>query len=402
MIKNKSMAICAIVTMLLIVSSTANENMTLVDSVDVKTNVGHEGCTWQHPLNYSTPPATISSATLEIEVFGNRDCWNHPVYIEGNYLGDVNGFWHNWSTTYTTFQLDDYFTELMVGPVSIEVGGYIGGFEIEVKKSTLSVTYEPEKPWPYSQPAPFTLVVLPHKMVDTIPGQKCVFLVKIIDEGPGYGKDEAVNISVIDVGPMSDTVVTVDPPAIFPGQVGEVTVIPGKGAEDPNSLASGISGDVPIPDDPNRPDIDPNEPVEDKTLTFLIVAGREGLTRTQPVTVNVTQGQDELAEQASEYRDRFIPWLAAIHPKLGITKETEWSGTSILQNMYEVNYYLFFSEEWELGLRWHVMIPPYDFAEIYLRRRDTNLSSTHAFKIYSLDAYQRPQVVVLPQEGIWR
>ena len=118
--------------------------------------------------------------------------------------------------------------------------------------------------------------------------------------------------------------------------------------------------------------------------------------------MNVTQGQDEFAALASDYRDRFIPWLAVNHPELGITEETIWDGTIVSPHIVVVMYYLFFSEEWEMGLRWHVTIPPYDFAEIYLRRRDTNLSSTHAFKIYSLDAQDEPQVVDLPQEGIWR
>ncbi len=402
MIKNKSTTIFAIVTMLLIVSSTANEGVTLVDIVDVKAIDLSPPCTWQHSLKLSIRPETISSATLEIEGHGFYMYWHYPVYFEGTYLGELNGFDHNWSTTYTTFPLDEYLTELMVGPVNIEVGDDEYGMAPKVKTSKITVTYEPEEPLPYGPPAPFTLVVLPHRMVDTIPGQKCVFLVKIIEEGWGHGKDEAVNISILKPRIPLDYVVTVDPPAILPGQVGEVTVIPGRGIEDPNSLGSVTGGDVPIPDDPNRPDIDPNEPVEDKTLTFLIVAQRKGLMRTQLVTVNVTQGQDEFAALASEYRDRFVPWLAVIYPELGITEETEWSGTSIKQHMCEVNYYLFFSEQWEMGLRWHVMIPPYDFAEIYLRRRDTNLSSTHAFKIYSLDAHQRPQVVVLPQEGIWR
>jgi len=272
--------------------------------------------------------------------------------------------------------------------------------------------------------APFTLVVLPHKMVDTIPGQKCVFLVNIIDEGSGYGKYEAVNISVMNLELMYDTVVTVEPTAIFPGQVGEVTVIPDKGAGEPNSLErgisrgmpipdndrgirpsqleSGISRGVPIPDDPNRPDIEPDEPIEDETLTILIVAEREGLIRNQPVTVNVTQGKDEFAALASDYRERFVTWLAENYKGLGITEETEWSGTLIRPNIVVVMYYLFFSEQWEMGLRWHVTIPPYDYAEIYLRRRDTNLSSTRAFKIFSLDAQDEPQVVALPQEGIWR
>lgn len=258
---------------------------------------------------------------------------------------------------------------------------------------------------PNERPAPFSLVVLPHKMADTIPGQKCVFLVKVIEEGSGYGRAEAVNISTMELDMPSDAVVTVDPPAIVPGQVGEVTVIPGNGAEDPNSLRSIVTENGSRPDDPNGPVIDPNdpnEPFEDKTLTIRIMAERQGLTRAETVTVNVTQGQDEFAALASDYRDRFVPWLAVNHPELGITEETIWDGTIVRPHILVVMYYLFFSKQWEMGLRWHVMIPPYDFVEIYLRQRGTNLSATHAFKILSLDAQEDPQVVALPQEGIWR
>jgi len=237
-------------------------------------------------------------------------------------------------------------------------------------------------------PAPFTLIVLPHRMVDTIPGQKCVFLVKIIDEGCGYGKYEAVNISVMELDVLSDVVVTIDPPAIIPGQVGEVTVIPGNEVEEPN----GLIRDMPIPVGP-----DPDE-----ILTIRIMAERQGLIRTESVTLNVSEGRDEFAVLASEYRDRFIPWLAENYKGLGIDEETEWTGTIVNPHIVVVMYYLFFSEQWEMGLRWHVTIPPYDYAEIYLRRRDTNLSATHAFKIFSLDAQGEPQVVVLPREGIWR
>jgi len=254
---------------------------------------------------------------------------------------------------------------------------------------------------PNERPAPFSLIVLPNKMEDTIPGQKCVFLVKVIDEGSGYGKREAVNISTVVHDMLPDTVVTVDPPAIVPGQVCEVTVIPGQinGAEDPNVYRSAVAEDDVRPVEPI---IEPNEPFEEKSLTITIMAERAGVQRAKTVTVNTAQGEDQFAELASTYRDRFIPWLAENYPELGITEETEWVGTIVRPNIVVVMYYLFFSEEWEMGLRWHVMIPPYDFAEIYLRKRDTNLSSTHAFKIFSLDAQDEPQVVDLAQEGIWR
>jgi len=254
---------------------------------------------------------------------------------------------------------------------------------------------------PDEKPAPFSLIVLPNKMEDTIPGQKCVFLVKVIDEGSGYGKREAVNISTVVHDMLPDTIVTVNPPAIVPGQVCEVTVIPGQinGGEDPNVYRSTVAEDEVRPVEPI---IEPNEPFEGKTLTISIMAERAGVQRAETVTVNTIQGEDQLAVLASTYRDRFIPWLAENYPELGVTQETEWVGTIVRPHYFVVMYYLFFSEGWEMGLRWHVMIPPYDFAEIYLRKRDTNLSSTHAFKIFSLDAQDEPQVVDLPQEGIWR
>jgi predicted secreted protein len=47
---------------------------------------------------------------------------------------------------------------------------------------------------PNESPCPFSLVVLPDRNYEAIPGQKCVFLVKVIDEGSGYGKGTVVNI----------------------------------------------------------------------------------------------------------------------------------------------------------------------------------------------------------------
>lgn len=143
MMKNRIKTISVIVTMLLIVGSTANANMTLVDIVDVPEADQVPPCAWQHPLNYSTSPATISSATLEIEGYDFSTPWKYPVYFEGTYLGDIVCAQYIWETTYTTFSLDEYFTELMVGPVSIEVGDYEYGMAPKVRTSTLTVDYVP-------------------------------------------------------------------------------------------------------------------------------------------------------------------------------------------------------------------------------------------------------------------
>jgi len=108
-----------------------------------------------------------------------------------------------------------------------------------------------------------------------------------------------------------------------------------------------------------------------------------------------------LALYATELRDKFIPWLAANHPELGITSQTEWTGTIVTPHIMVVMYYLFFSEDWEMGLRWHVTIPPYDWVEIYLRHRTTEVSPSYAFKISSLEAQAEPEAIE-PEELVWR
>jgi predicted secreted protein len=333
----------------------------------------------------------LDTSGLNTEVVGEIgvfDVSDSPS--DQNYRNDVESGKHYIQWIFTA--KDSGSTNIKLNYKNLSDNDILRNFEIYV-----TVPSDPNE-----KPAPFSLVVLPNKIEDSIAGQKCVFLVKIIDEGPGYGKGEAVNISTVVLDMLSDTVVNVNPPAIIPGQVGQVTVIPGQlnGGEEPNVPQNPVLQDQIRP---GEPIIEPNEPlVEEKSITVTIMAKRAGVQREQTVTVNTTQGEDDLAELASTYRDRFIPWLAENYPEFGITEETEWVGTIVRPHILVVMYYLFFSEEWEMGLRWHVMIPPYDFAEIYLRKRDTNLSSIHAFKIFSLDAQDEPQVVDLPQEGIWR
>ena len=144
---------------------------------------------------------------------------------------------------------------------------------------------------------------------------------------------------------------------------------------------------------------------ESKTLLVTISGERDGLKRTETVTVVMWDGPtSNLLEGAlagaAKKRDLFIPWLAAKHPELGITAETEWTGTYAKVLMPVVNYYLFFSEEWEMGLAFHVMIPPDDWAYIYLRPRFTKVRPSYAFEISSLAAQEEPHAID-PRDVQW-
>ncbi|MFX0207300.1 MAG: hypothetical protein ACFFDT_15035 [Candidatus Hodarchaeota archaeon] len=215
------------------------------------------------------------------------------------------------------------------------------------------------------QAAPFSMQVFPEYMNDTIPGQRCVFLITVADKGEGSGVGQAVSIEAS----APESTVTVTPQAITPGQVAEVTVIP-------------------------EITVTPEEP--QKNVTVTVEGEREGLTETVTVTltVNMPMGPiDELEALATENRDLFIPWLAKNHPELGITSETVWTGTIVKPHILVVMYYLFFSDEWEMGLIWHVMIPPHDWVRIYLRHRTTELHPSLAFEISSKGEQDEPHAI---------
>jgi len=254
---------------------------------------------------------------------------------------------------------------------------------------------EPNDPNAQPMPAqPFALVVLYDEIDDAIAGQRCVLPVTVIDEGIGSGTGDSVVLSTALRGLPSDATVSIEPNVIRPGEVAELRIIP----NEPNDL------------DPNHPlrpaddlpvEIDPEDPEQERHVFVDLTAERGGIRRNRLIEVSVLPGEDHLGETATLYRNLFIPWLVEQHPELGITEQAEWSGTVVKPHILVVMYYLFFSPEWEMGLRWDVMIPPHDWAEIYLRHR-SELSSTRAWRIHSVDGQLDPEVTELPSEGIFR
>jgi hypothetical protein len=137
------------------------------------------------------------------------------------------------------------------------------------------------------------------------------------------------------------------------------------------------------------------------TVLVTIIGERKSHRDSLEVWVAVIEGFTVDEESAIEYRDRFVPWLGANHPELGIDSTTSWIGISGRPNILVVSHYLFFSDEWEMGLTWHVMIPPYDWSSIYLRHRGTEFSPSLAFEIPSVDAGDDP-ISVAPPDSVDR
>ena len=197
-----------------------------------------------------------------------------------------------------------------------------------------------------------------------IPGQHFVFLVTITNEGEGSGLPVTIS------GEALGAEVVIYHEDIFEGEVAEVVVIPA-----PASVG--------------------------QIIEVTITGTRGNVTDEKVASFEVAEGEDDRQDYAEELLDRFVSWLAANRPELGITEETVWDGTTVSPIWLVVSHYLFFSDEWELHLEWHIMVPPYDWAKIDLRHRFDELAPSYAFEISSLDAGSDPVAIEVP-ETVWR
>ena len=210
----------------------------------------------------------------------------------------------------------------------------------------------------------FHINVMPQQLSgDSIAGQHCVFLVTVTDDGQLSG---AVTISA----KASGATVVIYQQDIVEGQVAEVWVTPAQ---------SSVG----------------------KTVKVTVTGTQGDLKDIEDVSFAVAEGEDDRGEYAAELLDKFVSWFAANQTELGITGNTAWDGTMVSPVWLVVSHYLFFSDEWEAHIYWHVMIPPYDWAKIDLRHRFDELAPSYSFEISSLNATSLPVAIEVP-ETAWR
>jgi hypothetical protein len=213
-----------------------------------------------------------------------------------------------------------------------------------------------------SNPQPFQISIVNRpasfgEALYSIPNQKCLFLISI-NETNSDDTPKAVNLSAT----SPDCQITISPQAITLGQVAELMVIPSE-----NSVGTNITVTIKGERDGRK---------QTKTLTFEVIAAEER--------------EETLGPTAAQLRDKFTQWLTTTHPELGITNTTTWTGTVVNPMVLVVMHYMFLSEDWEMYLTWHVMIPPYDWAKIYLRHRFNATAPSYAFEISSLQGQTQP------------
>lgn len=216
------------------------------------------------------------------------------------------------------------------------------------------------------QTEPFALTVVPEQIRgDALAGQYVVFLATVSDDSTMQSVS-GIRISASANG----SAILVQPDIISESEVAEVSVVP-----DVSAVG--------------------------KNVTVIVTAQGKGHEDSKMINFTVAQGEDSRGEYARQIRDRFVQWLEINHPELGITNQTQWQGTIVSPVWLVVSHYLFFSNDWEMHVYWHVMIPPYDWARIDLRHRFTELAPSLSFEISSLNA-SLPPVQIAPPTDVWR
>lgn len=221
--------------------------------------------------------------------------------------------------------------------------------------------------WPWAPSATFRVKVTPAEITDLAQNASCLFLVTVTELGDSRA-GEPVRLQV----DASDGTV-IAPATAASGEVAELRL-----------WGDGVAVGT--------------------TLTVTIAGGQDDEFHTATATAVVTdpiEGPDDRLVTGTTMRDAFIPWLAAEHPELGIDVDTVWMPIPVRPHILEVSFYMFLSEEWELGVWWHVMIPPYDWARMYVRHGSTEPTPSFGTAISSVAAGGDPHTMAPPEE-VWR
>jgi hypothetical protein len=244
-----------------------------------------------------------------------------------------------------------------------KLAGIIAGCIVVVIVIVIIATLPP--PGEADENTAFHINVIPEQLNGaSIAGQHCVFLVTITEEE----QECELPVRISATAPGAEVVIYQE--NIFEGEVAEVVIIPAQA-----SIGT--------------------------TIKVTITGNRGSASDEKVASFEVAEGEDDRQEYAEELLDRFVSWLATNHPELGITDDTAWNGTMVSPVWLVVSHYLFFSEEWEAHIEWHIMMPPDDWAKIDLRHRFDELEPSYAFEISSVNATSEP-VLIEPPEIVWR
>jgi hypothetical protein len=132
-----------------------------------------------------------------------------------------------------------------------------------------------------------------------------------------------------------------------------------------------LSGDTSMAEITVRPDLLIETGGYELKLTATNIGNSTQTVQTQIIylKVEVLQWGPANPDNVIPKRDDFIDWLETVHPELGDFSNRVWYPYMTYPQIWIVEHWTFLDEDWEFRLCYHVMIPPYDWSMIMLRRR---------------------------------
>lgn len=116
-------------------------------------------------------------------------------------------------------------------------------------------------------------------------------------------------------------------------------------------------------------------------VPFTVEVNQPDRTSTVTFSATLVPGTDDLADTAEQILAVFLEQIGGDVAGLPTTAAGLAGGTPVA-GLLVVTHYAWFTDTYEIGLSWHVMIAPDDFSELYLRPRGS-LVPTKAYRIDS-------------------
>jgi len=127
--------------------------------------------------------------------------------------------------------------------------------------------------------------------------------------------------------------------------------------------------------------VDVPEVTEEVPFTVTIRATRGKEEQTLTVDATAIPGEDDLQETGKQIAAVFLERLKDQLPGLPADTSALVNGTPVA-GLLVVMHYAWFTDVYEIGLAWHIMVAPDDFAEMYVRPRGER-APTHTYRINS-------------------
>lgn len=115
--------------------------------------------------------------------------------------------------------------------------------------------------------------------------------------------------------------------------------------------------------------IRPDSPAVVRLDTIWVTATHLDSAITIPLEVDLNGFPGGDPEHTLEKKEQLVDWLETEHPEFGSFEGLPWYGYVTYPGILIVEHWTYIYDEWEMRICFHVMIPPYDWSMIWLRRR---------------------------------